>query len=92
MLAGTRQVCLQGPVLAHAYRTKGVIGYVGQEDANRVRSGIRVGGGNIDGNGVGVGNGNVNVDGQGDGAETRTGVNANKETQDGNEHGRCRTG
>ena len=80
-------------MLAHAYRTKGVIGYVGR-DANRVRSGIRVGGGNRDGNGVGVGveNGNVNVDGEVDGAETRTGVDTNKETQDGNEHGRRRTG
>ena len=65
---------------------------MGREDANRVRSGITVGGGNEDGNGVGVGNGNANVDGQGDGAETRTGVDANKETQDGNEDGRRRTG
>ena len=65
---------------------------MGREDANRVRSGIRVGGGNGDGNGVGVENGNVNVDGHGDGAEMRTGVDANKETQDGIENGRRKTG
>ena len=43
----------------HAYRTKGVIGYVGREDANGVRSGIRLEGGNGEGNGVGGGNGDV---------------------------------
>ena len=52
--ARTRQLRSQGTASVHAHRTKGVIGCVGREDANGVRSGIRVGGGNEDGNGVEV--------------------------------------
>ena len=46
---------------------------MGREAANGVRAGIRVEGGNRDGNGVGVGNGNVNVDEEGNRGGTRTG-------------------
>ena len=76
----------------HAYRTKWVIGYVGREDANGVRSGIRLEGGKGEGNGVGGGNGDVNVDGEEDGAGTRSVVESNEETQGGNEDGRQGTG
>ena len=80
MLARTRQLHSQGPVSVHAHRTKGLTGCVGRQDANRVRDGIRVGGGNGDGNRVRGGNRNVNIDGEEDGARTRTGVEANERT------------
>ena len=82
----------------HAHRTKEEIGGEGLEEANGVMGGIRVGGGNGDGNGVGgrnaVGNGvgggnrDVNVVRVGDGAGTRTGVEANEGAHDGNEDGK----
>ena len=80
VLAHTRQLRSQGPVPIHAHRTKGVTGCVGQEDENRVRDGIRVGGGNGHGNRVRGGNGNGNVDGEEDRAGTNTGVEANERT------------
>ena len=80
-LASTRHLRSQGPVSGHAHRTEGVTGSEGREGANGVGGGIGVGGGNGDGNGVG--GGNVNGHGNGDGAGTRTGVEANKGTQDG---------
>ena len=96
--ACTQQLQLHGPVSVHADRTKEEIGCEGLEEANGVMGGIRVGGGNGDGNGVGgrnaVGNGvgggnrDVNVVRVGDGAGTRTGVEANEGAHDGNEDGK----
>ena len=79
--AETRQLRSQGPVSAHAYLTEGVTGSEGRGRANRVGSGIIVGGVNGDGNGGGGGgwNEDVNVDGDGDGAGTRTGWRRRKE-------------
>ena len=95
MLAGTRQLRLQGTVSVHAHRTEGVTGSENREGANEVGRGIRVGseigvGGGIGvGGEIGVGGGNrdVNGDGDGDGAGTRTGVEVNGGTQDGNVEG-----
>ena len=70
-------------VCARAF-TEGVTGSDGREEANEAGGRIGVGGGNGDGNGVGGGNGDVNGDGDGDGAGTRTGLEANERTQDGN--------
>ena len=85
-LAGTRQLCLQGPVSVHAHCTKGVTGSERQEVANGVGEGIGVGGGDGDGNGVvGRGNGDVNGDGDGDGAGTEARVEEIEGVQD--DHG-----
>ena len=84
-LGGGRTYCV--PVQAH--RTEGVTGSVGQEGANGVGGGIRVGGGNGDDHEVGGGNGDVNGHGDGDGAGagTETGVEVNQGAQDGNGDG-----
>ena len=86
VLARTGQVRSQGPVSVHVHCNESVIGFEGQEGANGVVCGIRVGGGNGDSNGVGGGNEDVNGDGDGDGAGagtgTGTGVEANKGAQD----------
>ena len=69
MLAGTRQLRLEGPVYVRVHRTERVNGSEGRKGVNR--------GGNGDGIGVGGRNGVVNDDRDGDGARTRTGVGAN---------------
>ena len=81
-LAGTRQLCLPGPVSVHARRTGGVTDSERQEGTNWVGGEIRNGSGFGDWNGVGVGNGDVKVDEDGGGAETRTEVGANEGTQE----------
>ena len=92
-LASARQFRSQGPASAQAHRTEGVTESEGQEGANGVRGGFRVGGGNGDGNGVGGGNGDVTGHGDGDGAGagaeagTGTGVEVNEGAQDGNGDG-----
>ena len=82
-LASTRRPHSQGPASVQAPRTGagGVIGSVGQEEANGVGGGMGVGGGNGDGNG--------DVDSQvdGDGAGAGTGVETNEGAQDGNGDG-----
>ena len=77
-LASTRQPHSQGPASLQAHRTGGLTGSEGQEGVNGVGGGIRVGGGNRDGNG------DVNVHGDGDGAGTGTEVEVNEGAQDGN--------
>ena len=86
-LASTRQPRSQGPVSVQAHRTERVTGPGGQEGANGVGGGIRVGGGNGDGNEVGGGSGDVNGNGNGDEVGTGTGVEVNEEAQDGNGDG-----
>ena len=68
-----RQLRSQGPVYAHAHRTEEVTASEGWGVANGVGGEIRVG--------------DVNVDGDWDGAGTRTGVETNERTQDGNGDG-----
>ena len=81
VLASNRQPHAQGPASVQAHRTGEVTRSEGQEGANGVVDGIRVGGGNGDGNGDGDGHGD------GDGAGTRTGVGANEGAQNGNGDG-----
>ena len=76
-LAGTWKLRLQCPMHVHAHHTKGVTGFEGREGANGVEGGIGVRGGNR----------GVNGNGDEDGAGTRTGVEANERTQDGNGDG-----
>ena len=73
-LAGTRQLCSQGPVSVPAHRTEGATVSERREGENWVGGEIRNGGGNGDWNGVGVGNGDVEVDEGANGARTRLGV------------------
>ena len=82
-LASTRQPHSQGPASVQGHRTVGVTGSEGQEGANGVGGGYRVGGGNGDGNG------DVNGHGDGDGAGKGkgTGVEENEGAQDGNGDG-----
>ena len=80
-LASTRPSHSQGPASVQAHRTGGVIESEGQEGANGVGGGIRVGGGNGDGNG------DVNGQGDGEGAGMGTGVEVNEGAQDGNGDG-----
>ena len=84
-LASTRRPHSQGPASVQAHRTGGVTGSEGQEGANRVGGGIRVGGGNGDGNGDV--NGHGDGDGDGAGTGTGTGVEVNEGAQDGNGDG-----
>ena len=77
-LAGTRQLCLEGPVFVHARRTEGVTGSDRWEGANG--GGIGGGGGNGDGNRIGGGNGDVNGNGDGAGTGTGTGVEVSERT------------
>ena len=80
-LASTRRPHSQGPASVQAHRTGGVTGSAGQEGANGIGGGIRVGVRNRDGNG--------DVDGQGDGddAGAGMGVAANEGAQDENGDG-----
>ena len=81
-LASTRKPHSQGPASVQAHRSGGTTGSEGQEGANRVGGGIRVGGGNGDGNG-GV-NGHGDGDGAGTGTGTGTWVGTRRRTTDGN--------
>ena len=80
-LASTRQPHSQGLASVQPHRTGGVTRSEGQEGANGVWGGIRVGGGSGDGNG------DVHGHGDGDGAGTGTGVEVNEGAQDGNGDG-----
>ena len=88
-LAGTRQLCSQGPVSVHAHCTEGVTGFEGREGANGVGGGNNDGNGDRDGVETGVEASKRTQDGDGDGAGTGagTGVETRGRTQDGNGDG-----
>ena len=75
---GTEKLHSQGPVPAHAHRTKGVTGSKRRKEANGVGGESGVGGGNGDGNEFVCRNGGLNGDGDKDGAGTGTGVVVNE--------------
>ena len=81
-LVSTRRHHSQGPASVQAHRTRGVTDSEGQEGANGVGDGTRVGGGNGDGNG------DVNGHGDGDGEGAGTGAEVNGGAQDGDGDGR----
>ena len=80
-LASTRQARSHGPTSVQAHRPGGITGSEGQEGANGVGDGTRVGGGNGDGNG------DVNGHGNEDRAGTGTGVEMNEGAQNRNGDG-----
>ena len=89
MLAGTRQLRLQGPVSVHAHCSERVTGSEGREGANGGVNGDSYGDGAGTRTGVEANEGTQagNVDGEGDGAGTEMGVKTRGRTQDGDESG-----